>query len=54
MKKILDALKAAFVASRPAVITAVKAFLVAFLAALGLGFGFDVKPSVIDSLLKFL
>lgn len=54
MKKILDALKAAFVASRPAMITAVKAFLVAFLAALGLGFGFDVKPSVIDSLVKFL
>lgn len=52
MKKILDALKTAFVASRPSLMLAVKAFLVAFLGALGVGFGVNVSPSFIESLLK--
>jgi hypothetical protein len=53
MKKIIDALRAAFVASRPSVLLAVKAFLVAFLGALGLSFGFDISPASIEAILKF-
>lgn len=52
MKKIIDALKVAFNASRPSVLLAAKAFLVAFLGALGLGFGVNISPSVIESIFK--
>lgn len=52
MKKIVEALRAAFAASRSSVMLAVKAFFVAFLAALGLEFGLNLSPATIESFLK--
>ena len=52
MKTIIEALKVALIDSRQSVLLAAKAFLVAFVGALGLGFGVNISPSVIESIFK--
>lgn len=52
MKKVLEAFKAALIAARPGGLLALKAFIVSFLATLGVGFGFNVSPDFIESIFK--